>query len=312
MTRANRIEAAAARWVARREAGTLEPHDAAAFEAWCAEDPRHLGALVRLEAVNASLGRVAALQGIEPDAKGFKRYWIPAAAAALVAGVMGLRQMSQPPASPADNRIIATRLGEQYRTALKDGSLVELNTASRIAIDLEPKERRIRLVAGEAAFEVVKDPQRPFIVDTALGTVRAIGTVFSVRVDHGLEVLVSEGVVSVERNGKQVALVSAGERYSITSSGNALRSSRNPDEIKRSLVWREGKLAFAGQTLGQAAQEFNRYNVVRIEIADPIVGAMRFGGYFRATDPQGFASALEKSLPVNAERQGDTITLRQR
>jgi len=161
-------------------------------------------------------------------------------------------------------------------------------------------------------FEVAKDPERPFIVRTALGDVRAVGTVFSVRVDNGLQVVVSEGTVAIEREGREVARVTAGEKYSVGSGGDVLRAARDPDEIKRSLVWREGKVAFAGETLAQAAAEFNRYNAVQIEIADPTVGAMRFGGYFRATDPEGFAAALEGSLPVETERRGQVIVLTKR
>ena len=95
----------------------------------------------------------------------------------------------------------ATDIGEQYRTALADGSLVELNTATRVAVDLTPEERDIHLRKGEAVFEVAKDPSRPFVVKTPLADVRAIGTVFAVRTENGLEVAVSEGVVSVERDG---------------------------------------------------------------------------------------------------------------
>ena len=53
METAERIEAAAARWLARHDAGPLDLAEARAFEEWCAGDPRRLGAYVRLEAVAA-------------------------------------------------------------------------------------------------------------------------------------------------------------------------------------------------------------------------------------------------------------------
>jgi transmembrane sensor len=209
----------------------------------------------------------------------------------------------------AERRTLATGLGEQYRATLGDGSLVELNTATRLAVDLAPEERRVVLASGEAVFDVAKDPERPFIVETKLASVRAVGTTFSVRIDRGLEVLVSEGVVIVDRDGQPLARVGAGERYSVAASGGAHTKAEPPDEIGRALVWREGKVAFAGETVLEAALELNRYNKVKIEVRDPAVGAMRLGGYFRATDPEGFATAMEQALPVDAHREGETITL---
>ncbi len=309
MTEAERSEAAAARWLARHDAGPLSAEDAAAFEIWCAADPRHLGAYVRLEAVNARLERAVALKGVAIEPPQTRRWWVPVAAAAAFAAAFGVWQIAISDAPAGETRQMATRVGEQYRAALTDGSTVELNTASMVAVAMAPKLREIRLGKGEALFEVAKDPERPFVVKTELGDVRAVGTVFTVRVDRGLEVLVSEGTVVIERNGEQIARVTAGERYALNAVGDAARAPRDPDEIKRSLAWRDGRIAFAGETLAQAAREFNRYNAVKIEIADPAVGTMRFGGYFRATDPEGFGASIERSLPVEAKRRGDVIVL---
>lgn len=314
MTSADRIEAAAAQWVARRDAGPLAPDEEARFEEWCAANPRNLGAFVRLEAVNARLGRAAALQGLDAETRPSRKFWIPAAiAASLALAVASTWQLGliepdtdRPPTTAAT---YATQVGEQYRTSLPDGSLIELNTATKLAVGMEPRRREIRMDHGEAVFEVAKDAARPFVVRTALGDVRAVGTMFSVRIDSDLQVVVSEGIVAIERDGREVARVTAGETYSLGAAGEARRAARDPDEIRRALAWREGKVAFAGETLAHAAAELNRYNKVKIEIADPSVGAMRFGGYFRATDPEGFTAALQSSLPVKAERRGEAIIL---
>ena len=58
--------------------------------------------------------------------------------------------------------------------------------------------------------------------------------------------------------------------------------------------------------------ELKRYNRDKVEIADPEVAAIHVGGYFRATDPEGFARALEKSFPIDAVTEGNTIVLRAR
>lgn len=305
MTEADRIDQEAARWVARRDAGPLSEAESRALDTWCAGDPRRLGALVRLEAVNARIGRAQALQGMAPRRRFGWRAPV-AVAAALLLGLALVWQLGLFAPAQTERRVLATRLGEQYRAQLVDGSTVELNTASRASVELRPDTREVRLSSGEALFEVAKDKARPFVVRTALGDVRAVGTMFSVRVDDGLDVTVSEGVVSIERDGAVVARIAAGERFALSGSGDAVRAARPPEEIQRAFAWREGKLAFAGETLAEAAAAFNRYNAVRIDVVGK-ARAMRFGGYYRASDPEGFVEALAESLPIEMRREGTTL-----
>ena len=310
METADRIEAAAARWLARHEAGPLSDADAREFDAWCAGDPRWLGAYVRLEAVSARLERAGALSGMPAKAPARRWRWAgPAIAAALLVGVAPLAPTLRDYAAAER---FSTHVGQQYRAALDDGSLVELNTATRVAVNLEPDRRAVRLSRGEAVFEVAKDRARPFVVKTPLADVRAVGTVFSVRTDDGLEVAVTEGVVAIERAGRVLAHVAAGETFSMSRSGDVLRAVGQTERIERELAWREGKVAFAGETLAEAADEMNRYNRRQVKIADASAAGIRIGGYFRATDPEGFAAAIEASFPVTAEVDDDLIILRAR
>ena len=310
METAERIEAAAARWLARHDAGPLDAAQARAFEEWCAGDPRRLGAFVRLQAVAARLERAGALSGM--PAKAPRRAWTLPAAGIAAALALALWPAANVVGDFLRTDRYATDVGEQYRTALADGSLVELNTATRVAVELTPEERGIHMRKGEAVFDVAKDSRRPFVVKTPLADVRAIGTVFVVRTENGLEVAVSEGVVSVERDGKVMARVAAGETFALSRSGDVSHEDGQTERIAREMAWREGKIAFAGETLGEAVAELNRYNRNKVEIADPDVAAIHIGGYFRATDPEGFARALEKSFPVVADVDGDAIVLRAR
>jgi transmembrane sensor len=306
---ADAVEAQAARWLARHQAGPLAGAEAEAFAAWCDADPRRLGAYVRLEAVDARLDRARILDG-DSVRRARRPASLPAAAAAVAAAI-GLAVW---PAwlmlhQGGESRQLSTALGEQYRTALQDGSLVELNTSTRLAVRLRPHERAIRLKSGEALFEVAHDRSRPFVVHTDYGDVRAVGTVFSVSTLGGLKVSVSQGLVAVERRGQEIGRVAAGETFSVSPSGDVARRGGQAQEIQRSLAWREGDIVLAGETLQQAAQAFNRYNRVQLRIADPKAAGMHVGGSFRATDPEGFASALERALPVTARQSEGVISI---
>src|SRR3546814_12332562 len=69
---------------------------------------------------------------------------------------------------------------------LADGSKVTLNTATEIRVDYRARERIVRLVRGQALFDVAHAPERPFLVLVAARTVHALRTIFEVRFDKNM------------------------------------------------------------------------------------------------------------------------------
>jgi transmembrane sensor len=67
-------------------------------------------------------------------------------------------------------------------------------------------------------------------------------------------------------------------------------------QVHRAMAWQEGEIAFEGETLAQAAQEFSRYSDTRIVIDDPALAREEIAGLFKATDPVGFAHTIAISL----------------
>ncbi len=93
----------------------------------------------------------------------------------------------------------ATRIGERSTIRLADGSVVTLDTASRVSLDLTTANREVHLLGGQANFEVAKDKARPFVVYAGDRRITAVGTAFDVRLDQR-EVCVTlvDGKVSVD------------------------------------------------------------------------------------------------------------------
>jgi len=213
-----------------------------------------------------------------------------------------------------------TGVGGREKMELADGSTVDLNTNSELNVRISGGRRDIMLVRGEALFHVAHDSNRPFYVTAGGTVVRAVGTEFSVRIrdpEH-VEVLVAEGRVAVgapgtEANFENPSLlatapkVSAGEAASVQRNSVAVR--RVPaQDISRKLAWTAGHLAFQGETLDDAVQEFNRYNQRQITIADPTIVRIRVGGIFLTTDPDSFIAALQRSFGFRvqvADNNGD-------
>ncbi|WP_369062095.1 FecR domain-containing protein [Caulobacter sp. 73W] len=312
----NAIDQEAARWVVRRDGQGWSDVDQAALEAWLEADRRHRGAYLRAQAGWAAMDRASVLAADgrpAPRAQGglSRRGLLSAglggagiAAAAGVAAVLVTR---------GQDVIYGTAVGEVREVPLKDGSRLLINTASQVRVDYEAGKRRLRLDAGEAWFEVAKDPKRPFVVASGPVNVTAIGTAFSVRRrEAGVEVLVTEGVVSVQprrRLGAEPLRVAAGQRVLIDPQGMVAQPRYAVAEIDRALAWRSGQIILEGDTLGEAVAEFNRYNARKIVFDDPALAEERLVGWFRTNEPESFAKAAAGMLGLAVVTRDDQIVL---
>ncbi len=297
------IEAAAARWVVRADRGDLDP---AELEAWLAGDTRRQGAFVRAQAAWGLLDRGRAL-GVDEAPRRLRvgRRGLLAglglAAAACVAVVVAPRLLAAR---------YGTAVGEIRRVPLADGSLAAINTDTALEVAMKPRRREVRLDRGEAWFQVAKDAERPFVVESGPVRVRAVGTAFSVRRrDGGCEVLVTEGVVEVwsEGAGEAPRRVTAGERVFASDAAGAARPVPASLEITRELAWREGQIVLDGEAFGAAAEEFNRYNARKIVIADAALADQKLVGWFRTNEPESFARAAAASFGARVTVRGDAI-----
>jgi transmembrane sensor len=304
-----RIDDAAAEWAARADRGALEPNEARTLEAWLAADPRHLGAFARATAVLSHFDKARALgpdfpaEAAEPP-RFSRRAALPALAATLAvtagAGAIGYNLIF---------RRYSTKRGEMRRVALPDGSTVTLNTASEVVVDFTGDRRSVRLAKGEALFDVVGGAS-PFVVETGGLRLRADKASFNIRRREGrqVEVLICAGSVELADGGRVSRLPTTTLAFARPSAPASIRPV-DGDDVSRKLAWREGMIAFHGETLGEAAQEFARYADERIIIDDPEVARRTVVGLFVANDPAGFAKAVATSFGLDAQPTPDGVRL---
>jgi len=298
----------AARWALRIDSGEVDPDADATLQAWLTGNPARRGALLRAEAALSYVDRGRALSGVipRPQAKPIwiRRRLVLAAASMAALAICGWLAISSP-------RHYGTAMGEIRNIPLQDGSAVVINTQSAIRVDIESQLREVTLTAGEAWFRVAHDTKRPFIVSAGRVRVRAVGTAFSVRKrDDGADVLVTEGVVEtwvVGDEGRAIR-VAAGSKAFVPEY-EPPKLTTGAAEVERSLAWRDGQIALEGETLANAAAQFNRYNKEKIVIADLSVANERLVGQFRATDPRAFVDAVSTTLGITVTKQGDALLL---
>jgi transmembrane sensor len=298
----------AADWATRIDTGSVHAETDERLRRWLDEDPRRRGALLRAEAALSFVDRARALVGVVPKPQR-QPFWIRRkfmlGGAALAASLMGVAILL------TGSHQYGTGIGEIRQVPLSDGSIVSINTQSNIEVAMHSDRRDVTLTRGEAWFKVAHDTNRPFIVSAGRVRVRAVGTAFSVRrVDDGADVVVTEGVVETWTTGEEARLVrvAAGSK-AFVAEYEPPKVVQAPVDVERSLAWREGQIALEGETLGEAVNQFNRYNARKLLITDPTLAGEKLVGQFRATEPLTFARAVSTTLGAKVEEEGDTIRL---
>jgi len=199
-----------------------------------------------------------------------------------------------------------TAIGEQRSVVLADGSLITLNTASRIEVDFGAGQRLIRLIRGEALFDVARDPTRPFDVDTGNATFRAVGTQFNVdRRSSGTTITVVEGKVAVipKRVGAGTVRIVAAQRMTVT--GARLGALQDVANIAAATVWTQRRLIFERRPLAEVAAEFNRYNRETIVIEDERLRDEEVTAVFQVNDTAAFVTFLAQIPGVTIHHESD-------
>ncbi|MEJ7935160.1 FecR domain-containing protein [Sphingobium sp. AN558] len=301
------IEAEAARLLARLNCDptTQDEQDACR---WIEADPRHAVAFARAEAAWEATDRLksgAAKITLPPlaaiiseiDQRRLSRNIMIAAAISvllfIVAAIVTVRTFTG-----VDR--YETQIGEIRDIALADGSTMHLNSDSEAEVRFTDNGRRVRIMKGEANFEVAHDKSRPFDVEARSAVIRAVGTAFNVRMRPSLvELTVTQGTVSVRSGDIAQQKVSAGNGAVIRPRAVAL-TRLGPRLIDQRIAWRAQMVELDGETIAQAADEFNRYRSTPILIGDNRVSSLRVGGRFRTSDSKEFLTALQLSLPVRA------------
>lgn len=224
------------------------------------------------------------------------RFALAAAATAIFAFIGGgvLWMLGQ-------TRQYETAMGEQRKVMLCDGTRVTLNTASRIEVRLRTSCRNVRLVHGEALFEVAQDARRPFDVNAGNATVRALGTQFNVDTRaQQTTITVVEGRVAFVSG--QVPVLVAGDRLVVTAAGAATIS--HGVNVDAALAWTRKQLVFERRPLGEVAEEFNRYNRGRIVIESESLRAEEVTGTFQSNNPAAFVEFLSNIPGVVVREDG--------
>ena len=307
-SRAARLEAAAG-WYAELQDDHAGQDVWIRFLAW-ERDPANAAAFRQVEAALETLDRTRfrAPRRAAPVRRMAVWGGAVAAAAALLAGIILVRlpDPQAPVPGEAAAEIHATAVGERREVTLADGSLVTLNTASRLEVAYSGTARRVTLLEGQALFDVAPG-EVPFVAGAGDSLTTALGTEFDIRLrPEGTEITLIEGRVEVARAG--------GERSDLLSPGQMLAFRGGVVQITDVDTadvtgWKTGMIRFRDVTLGEAVAEMNRYSATQLKVPDAGLAAARFSGVFPAGDQEVFLESVLLHFNARAERAGSVITL---
>lgn len=307
--------AEAAVWLARLMRPNRTPDVEEGFQRWLRERPEHAAAFEHTQdAWDANAGvvrRVVRPHMDWPPAVRTKRSRWPLFVAALTTVLL----MAVGVAVLIHSGRLATDIGERRTRTLVDGTRVSLNTDTKLVIEYSARERRVRLLRGEAMFEVAKRPEHPFVVVAGDHVVRAVGTAFVVRNDPvQWSVTLVEGRVSVQSSAdaqdvESVTELKPGERLTFLD-----RTTPQVDapSLEALTAWQQGEVRLDGTPLADAVAEMNRYSVTQLEIEDPETAAVQVTGIFQAGDSASFARAVAHTYYLQVSEEPRRLVLKGR
>jgi ferric-dicitrate binding protein FerR (iron transport regulator) len=253
--------------------------------------------------------------------KNTKRRFIPVtvAAACLVFGLMSFFYWKY---YFGNNDVktyqITAPLGNVSKIILPDGTKVWLNAGSKIVYKTNygNKCRRIQLT-GEAFFDVVKDSERPFIVNTAAMQIKVLGTAFNVRSyadDNVSETSLIRGTIELTpvSTPDHTIILKPSEKLTIPNKGrphgsnennmlitiSSLHTAKN-DSLPAEAQWLENKLVFDNEYFDEVAKKMERWYSVSISFKKEQLKQKRFSAKFTKESLSTALDALKATSDFN-------------
>ena len=269
------------------------------------------------------------------------RFLKPVRWAAAVAGIIlavYTWQQYHPVPSTTGNEIVAKK-GSKTRTLLPDGSTVWLNAGSSITYDpvFAGNTREVTL-QGEAFFDIVKQPDKPFIVHAGDLNIRVLGTAFNVKSyaeEPTIETTLIRGLIQITRpadsagapiylhphqkivlaraeHGSAPAPVIAATQSDVVKPEDAivnLDSSLKENE-RFETAWLYNRLEFRGERFEDLAKKLERWYNITIHFEDEPVRQLVWTGSLEIETTEQAFRALTEALPFHYEIKGNDIYIR--
>ncbi|MFZ4724179.1 MAG: FecR family protein [Paludibacter sp.] len=170
-----------------------------------------------------------------------------------------------------------TELVKQF--VLPDGSKVALRGNSTLSYSKHYSTNRNVALQGEALFEVNKNKEFPFTVQTETGKVTVLGTIFSVRAyadEHATKTLLKEGSVKMTNNDDEMLVVLKPGDEAILNEGATTINVHKVENIERELAWQSHNFSFENEPLDTILTVISDAFNKKLEIKNKVLAKKRY------------------------------------
>lgn len=280
------------------------------YAAWRAADPRHAAAAADMEALLDRLQGLRGTPGVGPNParaaldaahaharaqRRTRRAGIALALAVLLGAPTWLALHTWPlDVLSADLR---TGSGERHTVTLPDGSLLTLDSGSAVDVRFDGRRRAIALLEGDILVSVAKDPAHPFIVETEHGSMRALGTRFTVaHARQATTLAMLESSVAVRsRTGGADTVVRAGQQVRMSAAGVGPVEKIDAGSVDD--AWRQRKVVANDRPLGDVLAQLARHRSGWLRFSEAELAGIRVSAVLPLDDTDGALRLLQANFP---------------
>ena len=202
--------------------------------------------------------------------------------------------------------------GVRSQVVLPDGSRVWLNSGSTIRFSVPfHKEAREVDITGEAFFDVKKNPEQPFIVQSGKVQVKVLGTRFNYKSfdeDPTIDIILEKGKIALDiqsETGEKEVFMKPGEHAIIDKESNV--ATIKSENICKYVAWHNGKLVFDNTPISEVAKTLARWYGVEVVAKDPEIMNYRFTTTFENESLLEVIELLSLSSPIQIKYLPATV-----
>ena len=235
------------------------------------------------------------------------------AASLLLAMTLGIWQyLAHQSAQTLPTKTITktTLRGQKLMVRLPDGSKAMLNAESKLTYTLPFEGNRTVALVGEAFFEVVKNPESPFVVQAGGITTKVLGTSFNVRAypeEQARAISVVTGKVTVADAHGNKALLNPKARGVFDLAKKQLLI--EPFSPKHDIGWKDGRIDFDNTPLPDALARLDRWYGVDFVVQDSTLLTGGYTGTYQNASLERVMDGISLASGFNYTIQDKTVTI---
>ena len=305
----------AAQWVVRSQGDSFADADIVALTEWLEADPAHASAfedaLLTWEMVDGLANELFAAEPVAPApvvelnafrdrmaARKAPLWQSPAAMTGIAAALVAAIAIPMFALKGAPAAVYETHKGQRQTIALADGSTLQLNTDTKISVQLSGHARTMVLDRGEVALKVTHDAARPLTLTAGDAKITDLGTEFNVRRDGDtLDVAVREGEVALADTGATTTTLQHGDSavHQVGTTGATV----SHGDSDQAFAWQTQHAIYRDQPLAIVVKDLNRYFDKPI-VVDDQAGKLRLNAILTLDSEPLVVRRLQSYLPVQA------------